>query len=84
MLQAYGLGIGEVVRELLDVLDLGAPPAVDRLVVITHHHQACTATGEQTQPCVLDGVGILKLIHQDMTEASLIVLQQAGLIPPQI
>ncbi len=39
---------------------------------------------EQTQPGVLHGVGVLELVHQDMPEAPLVVLQQAWVIAPQI
>lgn len=46
LLQADHLGVGEVVAELLDVLDPCATPAVDRLVVVADHHQAVAALGE--------------------------------------
>ena len=36
-----------VIGELLDILDLRAAPAVDRLIVIADHHQAVAALGQQ-------------------------------------
>ena len=84
LLQADQLGIGEVATELLDVLDLGAAPAVDRLVVVADHHQALAALGEQAQPGVLHGVGVLELVDQDVAEALLVVRQQVGLVAPQV
>ncbi|MNC08135.1 hypothetical protein D3C75_557090 [compost metagenome] len=84
LLQADHLGVGEVGSVLVNVLDLGTAPAVDRLVVIAHRHQAVTAARQQAQPGVLHGVGILELVHQHVAEASLIVLQQARVVTPQV
>ena len=84
LFQADGFGIREVGAELVQVLDARAAPAVDRLVVVADHHQALATLGQQPQPGVLDGVGVLELIHQHMAEASLVVLEQAGVVAPQI
>lgn len=84
LLQADHLGVGEVVAELLDVLDPCATPAVDRLVVVTDHHQAVAALGKNPQPGVLHGVGVLELVHQDMAEAPLVVLEHAGMVAPEV
>ncbi|MNM43662.1 hypothetical protein D3C81_545430 [compost metagenome] len=84
LLQADHLGVGEVGRVLVDVLDLGAAPAVDRLVVIADRHQAVATCREQAQPGVLHGVGVLELVHQHMAEAPLVVLQQARMVAPQV
>ena len=46
-LQAHDLGLGPVVLEAEDVGHLGAPPAVDRLVVVAHHAQVAMP-GRQT------------------------------------
>ena len=84
LLQTDDLGIGEIAVELLDVLDLRPAPAVDRLIVVTHHHQALATLGEKAQPGVLHGVGVLELVDQDMAEAALVMLQQAGIVAPQV
>ncbi|MNE64630.1 hypothetical protein D3C80_1600510 [compost metagenome] len=84
LLQADHYGVGEVGAVLVDVLDLGAPPAVNRLVVVAHHHQAVATFSQQTQPGVLHGVGVLEFVYQHMTEAPLVVLQQARVIAPQV
>ena len=68
----------------MDVLDLGAAPAVDRLVVVTYHHQARRLAGDQAQPGVLHGVGVLKLVHQHVTEACLILLAQGVVVAPEL
>ncbi len=77
-------GVREVFGILVDVLDLRAAPAVDRLVVVAHHHQAVAALGQQAQPGVLHGVGVLELVHQDVPEALLVMGQQAGVVAPQV
>ncbi|MNM52321.1 hypothetical protein D3C81_633980 [compost metagenome] len=68
----------------MDVLDLGAAPAVNRLVVVADHHQAVATLGQQSQPGVLHGVGILELVDQHMAEAPLVVFEQAGVVAPQV
>ncbi|RMR60167.1 hypothetical protein ALP84_05238 [Pseudomonas cichorii] len=84
LLQTDDFGIREVRRVLMNVLDLRATPAINGLVVIAHHHQAVAALGQQSQPGVLHGVGVLEFVHQHMAEAPLVVRQQAGMIAPQV
>ena len=84
LLQADGHGVREVGGILVDVLDFRAAPAVDRLVVVADHHQAVAALGQQAQPGVLHGVGVLELVHQDVPEALLVVRQQARMVAPQV
>ncbi|CAI8916143.1 hypothetical protein EMIT0196MI5_30307 [Pseudomonas sp. IT-196MI5] len=84
LFQTNGFGVGEVFGILVDVLDFRAAPAVNRLVIVAHHHQAVAALGQQAQPGVLHGVGVLELVHQNVPEALLIVRQQPRMVPPQI
>ncbi len=84
LLQTDGLGIGKILAELLQVLDPRAAPAVDRLIVVADHHQALAALGEQAQPGVLHGVGVLEFVHQHVAEAPLVVFQQARMVAPQV
>ena len=84
LLQANRLGVREVRRVLMDVLDLRPAPAVNRLVVVADHHQAVAALAEQAQPGVLHGVGVLELVDQNMPEALLVMRQQARVIAPQV
>ena len=74
---------GEVAAELLNVLDFGAAPSVNRLIVVAHHHQITAATGEHAQPRVLNGVGVLKLIHQNVSETALIMIEDLRVFQPQ-
>ena len=85
LLQTDHLGVREVGGVLVNVLDLGAAPAIDRLVVVAHRHQAATVLAcQQAQPGVLHGVGVLEFVHQQVAEAPLVMLQQAWVVAPQV
>ncbi len=83
LFQAHHLHILEVLGEALDVFDARPAPAVDGLVVVAHHEQVAAAAGQQAQPGILDGVGVLELVHQDVAEAVLVVGQDLGVVAPQ-
>ena len=74
-LQPHHLGAGEIALEAQDVVHLGAPPAVDRLVVIADAADVAPALGQQAQPQVLGDIGVLVLVHQQVAEALLEGLQ---------
>jgi hypothetical protein len=67
---------GVVAQEALHVLDLGAAPAVDRLVVVADHEHLPGLAGEQAHEAVLDGVGVLELVDQHLAEAMAVMRQQ--------
>ena len=77
-LQPDHLGAGEVLLEAQDVVDLGAAPAVDRLVVVADAADVGRAAGDQPQPQVLRDVGVLVLVDQDVAEAALVVGEHVG------
>ena len=83
LLQADGAGIREIAAEFVDVLDLGAAPAIDGLVIIADDGDGVIVVGQQPQPGVLDAVGILELVHQDVAEATLIVTAQVVVVAEQ-
>ena len=66
-------GAGEVLLEAQDVADLGAAPAVDRLVVVADAADVAVAAGEQPQPEVLRDVGVLVLVDEDVAEPALVL-----------
>jgi hypothetical protein len=43
-------GAGEILLEAQDVADLGAAPAIDRLVVVAHAADVAVPAGQQPQP----------------------------------
>ena len=63
---------GEVVLEAQDVVDLGAAPAIDRLVVVADAGDVAAALREQAQPQILRDVGVLVLVDEDVLEALLV------------
>ena len=73
-------GAGEILLEAQDVVDLGAAPAVDRLVVVADAAEVRRALREQPQPQVLHDVGVLVLVDQDVAEAALVVGEHVGML----
>ena len=51
---------------------------VDRLIVVADRETSTpfAVPGEQLQPAVLQAVGVLELVHQDVAEARAVVLAQ--------
>ena len=84
LLQANGAGIREVAAEFVDVLDLGAAPAIDGLVVVTDDSDRIVLVRQQPQPGVLNTVGILEFVHQNVPEAALIVATQILVVAEQL
>ena len=82
-LQAHHLGAGEVLLEAQNVADLGAAPAVDRLVVVADAGDVAVPLRQQPQPQVLGDVAVLVLVDQNRAEAPLVVGQDLGLLLEQ-
>jgi hypothetical protein len=57
---------GVIALEFAHIADLGAAKAVDRLVVVTHRENLGPAAGQQFQPGVLQPIGVLELVDQDV------------------
>ena len=68
-LQADDRRAGKIVLEAQDVVDLGAAPAVDRLVVVADAAEVLARLREQPQPEILRDVGVLVLVDQHVAEA---------------
>ena len=81
LLEPDHLRAGEVALEAQDVADLGAAPAVDRLVVVADDGDVAVPGGEQPQPEVLRDVGVLVLVDQDVAEPALVALQHVRVAP---
>jgi len=84
LLQLDDPGAGEILLEAQDVLDLGAAPGVDGLVVVTHHEGDAVRAGQHAHRGILDGVGVLELVHQDVAETAPVVCQQVRVLEPQL
>jgi hypothetical protein len=70
---------GKVLLEAQDVADLGAAPAVDRLIVVADAGDVAMGLREQAQPQILGDVGVLVLVDQDRPKALLVVGQNVRL-----
>ena len=82
-LEPDDLGAWEVGFEAEDVVDLGAAPAIDRLVVVPDAADVPAALGQQTQPQILGDVGVLILVDQHEVEALLILRKHIGVFLEQ-
>ena len=78
------LAPAEIAQEPLHVLDLGAAPAVDRLVVVADHEHVAVVAGEHAHEGVLDGVGVLEFVDQELAEAVAVVRQQRRVVAQQL
>jgi hypothetical protein len=82
-LQAHHFGAGEVLLEAQNIADLGAAPAVDRLVVVADAGDVAVPLRQQPQPQVLGDVAVLILVDQNRAEAPLVVGQDLGVLLEQ-
>ena len=69
LLKPHQLHVAQILLEAMDVLNPGSAPAVDGLVIVAHGGDMGAATGENPEPGILDGIGVLEFVHQDMSEA---------------
>ena len=84
MLELNDLRGREVLLKPENVLDPCATPAVYGLVVIADDERHAGISGEQPQPGVLNRVGVLELIDEQMAEATPIMCEQLGAVAPQL
>src|SRR5699024_2851287 len=74
LLQPDDPGPGVVALKVEDVLDGGAPEAVDALVVVAHHADVLGRAGEQADQLELGHAGVLVLVHQEVMVPVLVVV----------
>ena len=79
-LEADDLRAGKVRLEPQDVVDVGAAPAVDRLVVVADTAEIAAGLRQQPEPQILDGVGVLILVDQDVAEPALEAGEHVGML----
>ena len=74
LLQPDHPGILILTFEGEDVLNGGPPEAVDGLVIVPHHADVLPAPCQQRRQEVLEVVGVLVLVDEDVAELPLVVL----------
>ena len=74
------LGARKILLEAQDVVDVGAAPSVDRLIVVADAAKIAVGPREKPQPQILDDVGVLVFVDQDVAEAALEVGENVALL----
>ena len=78
-LQPDDLRAGKILLEAQDVFHLGAAPGVDRLIVVSHAADIAMRLCKEPQPQVLDQVGVLVFVHQDVAEHAVVLREDLRL-----
>ena len=76
--------IGKIEHDLLQVLDLGTTPLINALVIISHHTNIILWALEQLQQLILHAIGILELVHKDISKAVLQLATDLRVIAQQL
>ena len=84
LLQRDDLQSRIVLRQALEVVDGGATPAVDALVVVAHGGKRRVLAHQGLEQFVLHGVGVLVFIHQQVAEAVLPLAPGLGIGAQQL
>ncbi|MCY1528504.1 hypothetical protein D9M68_636100 [compost metagenome] len=84
LLQLDDLERRVVDRQLLQVVQRGAAPAVDRLVVVAHRRELAALAGQRLEHFVLRGVGVLVFVDQDVAQHGLPLRAHLGELVQQL
>ena len=69
-----------ILFKVQDILHIGSPPAVDRLVSVSDHTDILKAGSQELDQLVLGMVGILIFVHMDILVALLVVGQDIRIL----
>ena len=78
LLESHHRRVGEIGLEAQDVPDLGAPPAIDALIIIADAAEIAVPLRQEAQPEILGDIGVLVLVDQDVPEALVIGGEHLG------
>ena len=73
-----------IAAKLMQILDSRAAPTIDGLIVVADGEGKARGAREQREPFVLDGIGVLEFVHQDMPKAGAVMLQERAIVAPQL
>ena len=76
LLELDEVGHAKLMLEGRHVADIGAAKCIDRLVVIAHGKHRRGRPGKLLDPLVLQDVGVLELVDQDVRKAGAVVITQ--------
>ena len=66
LLQFNHVALREFLLKQTHIFHARAAKRIDGLIVIAHRHHGGIFSGQQFEPCVLQSIGILKLIDQNV------------------
>ena len=72
LLQHNGFGIRIILLKIHNIANISTTPTIDGLIRITYYAKIAIAPSQQSCQLILGPIGILILIHQNITEATLI------------
>ena len=78
------LEIRVVARQAAQILDVGAAPTVDRLVVVAHRRKRRARAGDLLEQAVLAGVGVLVLVDEQVAQAVLPLVEDFRVLVEQL
>ncbi len=84
LLQSNDPGALEVFIEALDIFNFCPAPAIDRLIVVAHCRDRYIFSGQHPQPRILNSVGVLKLIDENLLKPLLVMTQNFGVFEPKL
>ena len=73
LLQPNHLSAGMLLFKVEDIFDSRAAEAINALIVVSHHAEILVAARQQRRKQVLEVVGVLVLVDQDVAELPLVV-----------
>src|SRR5262245_48084168 len=80
LLQQDHLGLGVVVLERADIADVGATEGIDALIIIADSKDIAIFGSQLLQQHVLDAIGILILVGQQIAVALLVAIEHLGVL----
>ena len=84
LLEPHDFAARKVLLEVEDVPDVGAAPAVDRLVVVADDADVAVLAAEQLDELVLRAVRVLVLVDEDVLKAVAIVRERRLVLPEHL
>ena len=72
LLQHNGFGIRIILLKIHNIANISTTPTIDGLIRITYYAKIAIAPSQQGCQLILGTIGILILIHQNITETALI------------
>ena len=67
----------------MDIFDPRTSPGIDRLIIVTNRSHTGVRARKQTNPCILNGIGILEFIDQYLPKTVAVVTENGGVVQPE-